>query len=62
MFYTISAKGVRSNIIVAEVGKSNVFKSQTKSSRVKSSQGLLKSSEVKSSQSTLTSLEIEAFF
>ena len=33
MFYTISAKGVRSNIIVAEVGKSNVFKSQIKSSQ-----------------------------
>ena len=33
MFYTIGAEGVRSNIIVAEVDKSNVFKSQIKSSQ-----------------------------
>ena len=59
MFYTISAKGIRSNIIVAEMGKSNVSKSQIKSSQqdasssqVKSSQSLRKifRSQIKSSQ------------
>ena len=45
MFYTISAKGVRSNILVAEVGKSNVFRSHIKSSQQDDS-----SSQVKSSQ------------